>query len=82
MVRVYKEENFAEFEWMIGGIPVEDGVGREVISRFDSSIKSNGHFYTDANGREMQRRQRNHRETWPLQIDEQQQIAGNFEDRH
>lgn len=63
---------------MVGGIPVEDGVGREVISRFDSSIKSNGHFYTDANGREMQRRQRNHRETWPLQIDEQEQIAGNY----
>ncbi|XP_055923548.1 lysosomal alpha-mannosidase isoform X2 [Eupeodes corollae] len=76
VVRVYAKENFAEFEWLVGPIPVSDGIGKEVISRFTSDIKSAGIFYTDSNGREMIKRKRNHRDTWNLKLLEKQ--AGNY----
>uniref|UniRef100_A0A336LYZ7 Alpha-mannosidase n=1 Tax=Culicoides sonorensis TaxID=179676 RepID=A0A336LYZ7_CULSO len=76
VIRVYREENFIEFEWMIGGIPVADKIGKELISRFYSGIKNNGTFYTDSNGREMLRRVRNHRDTWNVRLEEK--IAGNY----
>lgn len=76
MVRVYKDENYAEFEWLVGPIPVDDRIGREIISRFDSDIKSNSIFYTDSNGREMLQRKRNYRNTWNLNLVEP--VAGNY----
>ena len=33
-----------------------DGLGKEIISRFNSDLSSNSVWYTDANGREMQKR--------------------------
>lgn len=76
MVRVYKNEPKAEFQWLVGPIPVEDDVGREIVTRFDTDIASNGIFYTDSNGREMLRRQRDHRDTWNLTLLEK--VAGNY----
>lgn len=76
MVRVYKNENYAEFQWLVGSIPVEDKVGREIISRFDTDIQSNGIFFTDSNGREMLKRQRNHRYTWNVTLIEK--VSGNY----
>lgn len=76
VVRVNKEENVVEFEWMVGGIPVADDIGREIISRFDTDIQTKGIFYTDSNGREMMRRQRDHRDTWNLTLLEK--ISGNY----
>ena len=32
------------------------GVGKEVISRYDTNMATNQQWYTDANGREMQLR--------------------------
>lgn len=66
----------AEFEWLVGPIPVEDKIGKEIISRFETDIKSNGVFYTDSNGRELLKRQRDHRETWDLELLEK--ISGNY----
>lgn len=76
MVRIYKNENYAEFQWLVGPIPVLDNIGREIITRFDTDIDSNGIFYTDSNGREMLKRERNHRDTWNLTLLEK--IAGNY----
>lgn len=76
MIRVYKNENYAEFQWLVGPIPVEDNIGKEIITRFDTDIESNGIFYTDSNGREMLKRQRNHRDTWNLTLLEK--ISGNY----
>ncbi|KAJ8870547.1 hypothetical protein PR048_029570 [Dryococelus australis] len=76
VIRVYKQEKHIEFDWMVGPIPVDDGTGKEVISRFTTKLDSKGIFYTDANGREMQKRQRNYRPTWTWNISEP--VAGNY----
>uniref|UniRef100_A0A1I8QD07 Alpha-mannosidase n=1 Tax=Stomoxys calcitrans TaxID=35570 RepID=A0A1I8QD07_STOCA len=76
VVRVYKESRHAEFEWMVGPIPVEDNIGKEIITRFSSDIKSEGIFYTDSNGREMIKRLKDHRDTWRVKLLEH--TAGNY----
>ncbi|XP_037083659.1 lysosomal alpha-mannosidase-like isoform X1 [Pollicipes pollicipes] len=76
VTRLYKDEPFAEVEWMVGPIPTEDGVAKEVISRFSSAINSTDTFYTDSNGRQMMKRRRNHRDTWTLNVTEP--VAGNY----
>lgn len=76
VVRVYKTEKFVEFEWLVGPVPIEDNIGKEIVSRFYTVMKTDGVFYTDSNGREMLQRKRNHRETWKLDLKES--IAGNY----
>lgn len=67
VIRLYSNKTFAEFEYTIGPINMSCELGKEVISRFDTNLKTNGVFYTDANGREMQKRERNCRSTWSYQ---------------
>eukprot|EP00301_Raphidiophrys_heterophryoidea_P000324 c10160_g2_i1.p1 GENE.c10160_g2_i1~~c10160_g2_i1.p1 ORF type:complete len:1006 (+),score=235.35 c10160_g2_i1:43-3018(+) len=70
-VRLYKDQVNAEFEWTVGPISLANGLGKEVVTRFNApAIASNGAFYTDSNGREMQMRVRNKRATWNLTITE------------
>lgn len=76
VIRLYKDENIVEFEWLVGEIPVSDKIGREIISRFDTDIRSGDAFYTDSNGREMLPRRRDHRYTWNLNVTEK--ISGNY----
>ncbi|XP_037957691.1 lysosomal alpha-mannosidase isoform X2 [Teleopsis dalmanni] len=76
VVRVYRKHGYAEFEWMVGPIPIDDGVGKEIITRFNSDIQSEGIFYTDSNGREMLKRLRDHRDTWRVKLLEH--TAGNY----
>lgn len=61
---------------MVGGIPIDDNRGKEIVSRFSTDIYSKGEFYTDSNGREMLRRIRNQRPTWNLTLAEP--VAGNY----
>ncbi|KDR11229.1 lysosomal alpha-mannosidase isoform X2 [Zootermopsis nevadensis] len=71
VVRYYKEDTYhVEMEWLAGPIPVDDNVGKEIISRFKSDLLSDGLFYTDSNGREMLERKRNFRPTWSVNIKE------------
>ncbi|XP_030387439.1 lysosomal alpha-mannosidase-like isoform X2 [Scaptodrosophila lebanonensis] len=76
VVRVYRDKPYAEFEWLVGPIPIGDRKGKEIVTRFKSDIQSNGVFYTDSNGREMIKRKRDHRDTWNLKLHEK--IAGNY----
>ncbi|XP_062548695.1 lysosomal alpha-mannosidase-like [Armigeres subalbatus] len=76
VIRVYDNEMQVEFEWMVGPIPIDDGKGKEIITRYYSDIQSEGVFWTDSNGREMMRRVRNQRETWDLELMEP--VAGNY----
>ena len=50
--------------------------GHEVVSRFNTSIKSGGILLTDSNGREVLTRRRNYRPTWNFSNTEQ--VAGNY----
>lgn len=66
VVRLYSNKPYAEFEYTVGPIEMDPSreLGKEVISRFETRLKTDGVFYTDANGREMQMRKRNYRPTW------------------
>ncbi|KAJ2943254.1 hypothetical protein O0L34_g12059 [Tuta absoluta] len=56
VIRLYRGEEFVEFEWVIGPVPIGTDLGKEVVSIFSSNITSGGQFYTDSNGRQMMRR--------------------------
>jgi len=38
VVRLRKDSEIVELEWTVGPIPIDDGLGKEVISRFSSDI--------------------------------------------
>ncbi|XP_057335979.1 lysosomal alpha-mannosidase-like [Microplitis mediator] len=76
IVRVYNLENKIDFEWVVGPIPIDDNVGKEVITKYTSNLDSEKIFYTDSNGRQMMKRVRNYRPTWDVSLEEP--IAGNY----
>ncbi|CAN7940010.1 unnamed protein product, partial [Ixodes hexagonus] len=76
VIRVYKEEDFIELDWVVGPISVNDSLGKEIVTRFDTDLQSHGDFYTDSNGREILKRTRDYRPTWPLVNAEP--VAGNY----
>ncbi|KAI3712813.1 hypothetical protein L1987_71379 [Smallanthus sonchifolius] len=76
VTRLYKDKEHAEFEFIIGPIPTDDGVGKEVITRITADMATNKVFYTDSNGRDFLKRVRDYREDWPLQVT--QPVAGNY----
>lgn len=53
-----------------------DKIGKEIIIKYSSNLKSDGVFYTDSNGREMLKRVKNYRPTWNLELEEP--ISGNY----
>jgi hypothetical protein len=52
---------YVEVEYVVGPVPVDDGIGKEVISKYSAMIESQGFFYIDSNGREFIRRKRGDR---------------------
>ncbi|XP_015516452.1 lysosomal alpha-mannosidase isoform X2 [Neodiprion lecontei] len=76
IVRLYTGENYIEYDWLVGPIPVDDKIGKEIITRYSSNLATGNVFYTDSNGREMLRREKNFRPTWALQLAEP--VAGNY----
>jgi hypothetical protein len=61
-------------------VPINDGIGKEVISKITSDLSTGGDgknkFFTDSNGREFMERVYNYRPTWDLEVYEP--IAGNY----
>ena len=70
VIRLYEGADYAEFEYTVGPIPYQDGLGKEIISIFKSDLMTDREYYTDANGREMQKRVRNHRDTFKINLTE------------
>ncbi|CAI5521660.1 unnamed protein product [Closterium sp. Naga37s-1] len=76
IVRVYKGTNYAELEYAVGPVPIDDGFGKEVVLRLSYSIASAATFFTDSNGRDFIKRTRNFRPDWNLTVTEP--AAGNY----
>ncbi|KAK2974187.1 hypothetical protein RJ640_021478 [Escallonia rubra] len=76
ITRVYKEKEHAEVEFTVGPIPIDDGVGKEIITQIKTTMKSNRTFYTDSNGRDFLERIRDYRADWDLEVN--QPVAGNY----
>ncbi|KAI5733288.1 hypothetical protein M8J76_010128 [Diaphorina citri] len=77
VIRLYKGEDHFEFEWLVGPIPTDDNLGKEIVTRYKiPSFNSQNRFYTDSNGREMIERILNYRQTWEL--DNQEPISSNY----
>jgi len=64
VIKVHKNLPYIEFDWTIGPIPVDDLLGKEIITTFKTDLKTNGEFYTDSNGRQLLKRVRNQRPTY------------------
>lgn len=80
VIRVYKNSDYVEFQWLVGPIPLQADInghnaanaglsvdnGREIVSLYETDMKTNGTFFTDSNGRETIRRLRDHRSDYRL----------------
>jgi len=73
---LYSDADHIEVEFTVGPIPFKDNLGKEVISVWRTDIASKQIFYTDSNGRDMQKRIINHRPTWTLKVTDP--VSGNF----
>jgi len=58
ITRLVHGKDYVEVEYAVGPVPIDDGVGKEVISRYSTTIQNEGIFYTDSNGREFMKRKR------------------------
>ncbi|XP_012584627.1 PREDICTED: lysosomal alpha-mannosidase isoform X2 [Condylura cristata] len=76
VIRLYAGQRYLELEWTVGPIPVGDSWGKEIISRFDTALETEGLFYTDSNGREIMERRRDYRPSWKL--NQTEPVAGNY----
>ncbi|XP_074990260.1 lysosomal alpha-mannosidase isoform X3 [Calonectris borealis] len=76
VVRLRAGQPYVELEWTVGPIPVADGWGKEIISRFETTLQTDARFYTDSNGRQILERRRDYRPTWNLSQTEP--VAGNY----
>lgn len=75
IIRVYKNENHVELDWIVGPIDISDNKCREIISRFTTNLNAET-FFTDSNGRELLERRNNFRETYNYTNEEP--VAGNY----
>ena len=78
-LRFFKDSlpHVIEIESILKPIPVEDNIGKEIVINVHSfNISNDGVFYTDANGLEMQKRVRNKRRTYKIEVTEP--AAGNY----
>lgn len=78
IARLLPGKDFLEIEYVVGPVPINDG-GKEVVSKWTTTIESDGHFYTDSNGREFQKRKRgNHSVFGPDNTTAIEPVAGNY----
>ena len=63
-VRLWAGSAEIEFEYTIGPIPTDDGMGKEIISRYSTSLATASTWTSDSNGRDQQIRVRNKRRSF------------------
>ncbi len=76
LTRWWKELDFLEITWTAGPINIKDGLGKELVLKYGTNLSTGSSFYTDANGRELQKRVLDYRPTWDLKVEEP--VSGNY----
>lgn len=76
VIRLSPDSDSLEFEYIVGPIPVGDKQGKEVVLQYASDLVNDRVFYTDANGRQLVRRQWDTRRHFKLNVTEP--ISGNY----
>uniref|UniRef100_A0A1I7X606 Glyco_hydro_38C domain-containing protein n=1 Tax=Heterorhabditis bacteriophora TaxID=37862 RepID=A0A1I7X606_HETBA len=79
IIRLYKNSTHIEFDWVVGPIPKEENrepISKEVVTRYFTDIHSEDIFFTDANGRQMMRREVNKYSSF--KYDNTEPVAGNY----
>ncbi|KAI5404766.1 probable alpha-mannosidase At5g13980 [Lathyrus oleraceus] len=74
--RLFKGKEHAEVEFIVGPIPIDNGVGKEIAAEIKTNLASSKTFYTDSNGRDFLERVRDYRKDWNLEVN--QPVAGNY----
>ncbi|EFA84943.1 alpha-mannosidase [Heterostelium album PN500] len=74
--RLYTNVDYLEVEETVGPIDIADGLGKEVITRFNTSLNTNNTWYSDSNGMEMVQRIIDYRFSW--EYVNVQPVAGNY----
>mmetsp|Transcript_22177 Transcript_22177/g.44555 ORF Transcript_22177/g.44555 Transcript_22177/m.44555 type:complete len:1112 (-) Transcript_22177:51-3386(-) len=78
IARLLPGKDFVEIEYIVGPVPIDDG-GKEVVSKWTTSIANDGQFFTDSNGREFQKRKRgDHNVFGPDQPNSDEPVSGNY----
>lgn len=81
-IRIYKDTNinYIEHEWVVGPIPVDDKIGKEIIVKYNTMIDRGVEFYTDSNGRQMLKRVLNKRPDYDVEElkDDYEAISSNY----
>eukprot|EP01133_Synstelium_polycarpum_P001460 gene1460-1693_t len=74
--RLYADQDFLEIEETVGPIDISDGIGKEVISRWNTTLDTKNTWYSDSNGMEMMERILNYRPSWNFTVVEP--TSGNY----
>ncbi|KAJ4838393.1 hypothetical protein Tsubulata_017421, partial [Turnera subulata] len=62
--------------YQVGPIPIDDGIGKEVVTKVTTAMQTDKTFFTDSSGRDFLKRIRDYRKDWNLQVN--QPVAGNY----
>lgn len=76
VVRLVSGATQVDFEFTVGPVPFQDGLGREVMAQYSSPMSSGNVWQTTANGRDIMQRQRNYRPAYVINMTEP--IAANL----
>ncbi|ULT82208.1 hypothetical protein L3Y34_011880 [Caenorhabditis briggsae] len=78
IVRLPKNKNYVEFEWIVGPIPKEfkNPVTKEFVTRYTTEINSKSVSYTDSNGRQVMKRYFDGATSFDY--DDTEPVAGNY----
>lgn len=75
-VRLGKDSRHVEITYTVGPINSSDGLGKEIVSRIVTNLRTSGQCLTDSNGREMLQRKRDYRPSWKM--NQTEPVAGNY----
>jgi lysosomal alpha-mannosidase len=75
VTRLWAGDETFDVEYTLGPIPHRDG-GKDVVARYETDLATGGVFFTDANGRDSNRRVYNERPSFNLTVEEA--VSGNY----